>query len=101
LIFWSASKDFNPGKRGDVAAYLVATNGSSTYWSISGSVQDPDCQGGSGTWIQKTITFNMPSPADIPANYWLELVIVVQNSSGGDMSFAYDTTAYPTSIIWP
>ncbi len=101
LVFWSASKNFNPGKRGDVAAYLVATNGSSTHWSISGSLQNSDWQGGSGTWVQNTLTFNMPSPADIPASYWLELVIVVQNSSGGDMSFAYDTTSYSSYIVWP
>ena len=101
LVFWSAIKDFTVGKGGDVAAYLVATNGSSIHWSVSGTLQNSDWQGGSGTWMQRTLTFAMPSPSNIPSNYWLELVIVVQNTSDDDMWFAYDTTAYPTYLVWP
>ena len=99
LVFWSAMKDFKDQKRGAVAAYLVATDGTTAAWSVSGSVQRANWQGGSASWVETPLTFDAPAPSLIPAGSWLELVLVVENSSDDDMWFAYDTATFPTRVM--
>jgi len=102
LVFWSAIKDFGAiHKGGSVAAHLIATDGTTIVWSISANIQAADWQGGSTSWVETSLTFGAPSPMSIPAGYWVELVLVVEASSEDDMWFAYDTTNYPTRVVWP
>jgi hypothetical protein len=99
LIFWSSVPGFLPNVSGTVTAYLAATNGSQQAWLITGSVSDSNWTP-TFSWVEKTITFEAPG-ADIPAGYWLELVLTVPLTSDTDLRFAYDTTTYPSRIVWP
>jgi serine/threonine-protein kinase len=101
LVFWSGLKNFKHGKYGAVAAYLAATNGTTVAWSVSGSVQRANWQRGSASWVESSLAFGALGPGSIPAGYWLELVLVVDDISDDDMWFAYDTAAYPSRVIWP
>ena len=76
--------------------------GAVTAWTVSGSVSKSDWQGSSTSWVKRSVTLNVgPSGPTIPAGYWIEVVIIVDNSSNDDMWFAYDTAAYPTKVTWP
>jgi hypothetical protein len=100
FIFWSAMKDFTTDKRGHVQSFLKATNGSSTAWAIQGELQLAPWAS-SATWVEHAFTFTNPGSGIIPAGHWLELVVVVSTPADDDMWFAYDTSAYPSRLVWP
>lgn len=99
LIFWSSVPAFQADVSGTVTAYLAATNGSHQAWLISGTITDANWNPFI-SWTEKTITFDAPG-ADIPAGYWLELVITVPLASDSYLRFAYDTITYPSRVVWP
>ncbi len=97
---WSAMKNFNDKKRGVVTIYLRNYNGS-TYTEIgNGTLDLTQWSGGSATWVKRTITISGLNYT-VPAGNMLEVKIIVGNSSGDDMWFAYDTTSYPSIIKTP
>ena len=98
LTFWSGMKDFAPGKRGSVTAYLRDYSGSSRTEICQGTLTQDSWQGASSSWVEKTLSFNCPS-YEVVAGHRIELKLTVSNSSDDDMWFAYDTTAYPSRII--
>jgi hypothetical protein len=100
VTFFSAMKDFAQNKRGNVTVFLRAYNGSSYQQLCQGNLTDANWQGGSNTWVSKTITFSCNN-VTIPAGQRLEVKIVVGNNAGGDMWFAYDTTAYQARVEFP
>jgi len=100
IDLWSAIKDFGQGKEGEVIIYLRDYNGS-TYTEIgNGTLYEADWQGGSSTWVMKTITITGLNYT-IPAGNELEVELIVGNDSGDNMWFAYDTTSYPSVVKNP
>ncbi len=57
-------------------------------------------QGGSRTWVEKTITFT-DVDRTIAAGRFLQLRVVVGNNSADDMWFAYDTASFQSQLILP
>lgn len=99
MIFWSSVPAFQADIGGTVTAYLAATNGSQQAWQIFGSVTDPNWSP-TVSWTEKTITFSIPG-GDIPAGYWLELVLTIPLPTDSVLRFAYDTVTFPSRIVWP
>ncbi len=97
FTFWSGIKDFGLNKHGVVTVYLRHWNGSSYTTICSGTADDADWQGGSGTWVQRSITLSGCSYV-VPSGHQLEIKLVAQGVADDDMWFAYDTTAYPTRL---
>jgi hypothetical protein len=87
---WSATKEFLGATRGAVSAYLRDCDGSSCVDLGGGTISDSNWQGGSPSWVQKTLTFPVGTHT-IAAGHSVELVVVVEPSSADDMWFAYDT----------
>ena len=100
ITLWAATKNYDDAKAGEVAAYLRDYNGS-TYTEIgNGTVFKANWQGGSGTFVQETIT--IPSlNYTIPAGNMLVVEMIVTGNSDESMWFAYDTSAYPTRVVGP
>jgi len=97
LEFWSAMKDFDTGKVGHVVAYLMD---GSTVFATAAINPATRWQGGSNTWVEKTITF-ADVDHTIAAGSFLQLRIVVGPNSGDDMWFAYDTAGFRSRLILP
>ncbi len=98
LQFWSAMKDFQSGNRGIVQVFLRDYNGSS-YTEITNATLDvSDWQGGSSTWVQKTLAFSFVDYYIVPAGNQLEIKIIVDPDAANNMWFAYDTTAYDSQL---
>ena len=97
---WTAIRDFGQNQAGEVTVFLRDYNGS-TYTEIgSGTLYQANWQGGSSTWVKKTITVSGLSYT-IPAGNRLEVKVIVGNSAGDDMWFAYDTTTYASVVKVP
>lgn len=99
LTFFSAHKDFKAGKFGDVHAILytckpdgsgcdilAGSNVAAAVWSVTGA------------WVERTIDLGTVN-ANIPAGHFLGVKIAVDDASG-DMWFAYDTTSYPSQLVF-
>jgi len=101
LTLWTGMKDFGQAKRGVIVAYLRDFDGSSSYNEITSETLDaPDWQGGSETWIETPFTFSGVS-YNIPLGHYLEVKVVVDDASDDDMWFAYDITDYKSRIELP
>ena len=97
---WTGIKDFGQNKAGEVTVFLRDFNGS-TYTEIgSGTLYQANWQAGSSTWVKKTISVSGLSYT-IPAGNRLEVRVIVGNSAGDDMWFAYDTTTYASVVRVP
>ena len=95
--FWSAMKDFKTNKRGHVVAYLMD---GSTVIGTASLRPTGKWQGGSQTWVEKSVTFTGVDRT-IAAGRFLQLRVVVGNKSGDDMWFAYDTASFRSTLILP
>jgi len=95
--FWSAMKDFKTNKRGHVNAYLMD---GSTVIATASLRPTTRWQDGSPTWVEKSITFT-DVDRTIAAGRFLQLRVVVGNSSADDMWFAYDTASFQSKLILP
>ena len=100
IDIWAAIKGFTQNKKGEVIIYLRDYNGSSYTEIGNGNVYEQKWQGGSSTWVNKTITISGLNYT-IPAGNELEVEVIVGSRSGDDMWFAYDTTSYPSVVKIP
>jgi len=100
LKIWSATKDFDVGKRGAITVYLRDFDGSGYVEVGSSSLVDAGWQGGSPSWVLKTLTFSV-GPYTVASGHSLELKIVVQDSADDDMWFAYDTSPNRSRVVIP
>ncbi|HZI65092.1 MAG TPA: hypothetical protein VFF17_00870 [Thermoanaerobaculia bacterium] len=100
VTFFSAVKDFGQNKAGSVTVFLRDANGTSATNICSGTLTLSNWQGGSSTWVSRTVSFNCGSYT-IPAGRRLEVKLVVAAAAGDDMWFAYDTTSYPSEVRLP
>lgn len=100
--FWSAIKDFTKGKAGSVRVFLRDFDpGTSTYTAVgNGALDSPNWQAGSGTWVQRTISIPV-SNYTLQAGRQLEIKLLVGDSAGDDMWFAYDTATYRSRLVLP
>ncbi|MDH3458402.1 MAG: hypothetical protein OER90_16285, partial [Gemmatimonadota bacterium] len=99
LTFWSAIKNFNTGKRGEIEAYLLdcASDGSSCSLIAQGTKDISDWSGGWGSWNRYSIDFGNVTYA-VPAGRSLALKLVAGNSADDNMYLAFDTTSYPSQL---
>ena len=100
IDLWTAMKDFGQDKAGEVIVYLRDYNGSSHTEIGNGTVYEIDWQGGSATWVQKTITISGLNYT-IPAGNELEVKLIVGDNGDDDIWFAYDTTSYSSVVKIP
>lgn len=100
FTFFSATEDFENSRQGSVVAYLRHYDGSSFTTIGQSTLTVGNWQGGSGTWVEKSISLTGLSYT-VPAGDYLELRIQVTDDSDRDMIFAYDTTSYPTRLVLP
>ncbi|MBU2008386.1 MAG: hypothetical protein KJ624_00830 [Chloroflexi bacterium] len=97
---WTAIKDFGQNKAGEVTVFLRDYSGA-TYTEIgSGTLYQANWQSGSSTWVKKTVLVSGLSYTIPPGNR-LEVKVIVGNSAGDDMWFAYDTTTYASAVGIP
>ena len=97
--FWSAMKDFDESKKGEVEAYLLecAPSGSDCTTIDSGSVLRGQWRAGSSAWVSRTIQFGSVSHA-VPAGRSLAVKVVVGDHSDDDVWFAYGVANYPSLL---
>lgn len=100
--FWSAIKDFGLAKQGVVTAFLRDFNpATSTYTTIAtATLTVANWQGGSTTWVQKTLTMSASSYIVVSGRR-IELKIIVGSTAADDMWFGYDTTTYDSTLALP
>jgi hypothetical protein len=94
---WSAMKDFGVGLGGVVTVYLRDCDGSDCVEVGSDTLADANWQGGSQSWMLKSFSVPIGIYTLAPGRS-LELVVVVDASSGDDMWFAYDTGPYRSRV---
>ena len=98
IDFWAAIKDFSDNVTGKVTFFLRDYDGVGSYTEIgSGDLSEANWQGGSSTFVKKTITIPDLSYT-VPVGHKLESKLIVDGVSGDDMWFAYDTLIYPSVI---
>jgi hypothetical protein len=99
FTFWSAMKDFDESKKGEVEAYLLecAPSGSDCTTIDSGSVLRGQWRTGSSAWVSRTIQFGSVSHA-VPAGRSLAVKVVVGDHSDDDVWFAYGVANYPSLL---
>ena len=100
IDIWGAITGFTQGKAGEVFIYLRDYNPSSYSEIGNGNVNEANWQGGSSTWVMKTISISVLNYT-IPAGNELEVEVIVGGNSGDDMWFAYDTTSYSSVVEIP
>jgi hypothetical protein len=103
VTFYSAIKDFGQGKQGSVTVFLREFNPTnSTYTTLcQGTMTQSNWQGGSSTWVAKTLDIDCVNKT-LAAGRRLEVKFIVGGNSGDDMWFAYDTkTSYETRTELP
>jgi hypothetical protein len=100
VIFYSAIKNFGQNKAGSVTVFLRDVNGSTATEICGGTLTLSNWQGGSSTWVARTLSLNCGSYT-IPAGHRLEVKLVVASAAADDMWFAYDTASYPSEVRLP
>ena len=100
IDFWAAIKDWGQIEAGEVEIYLRDYKGSGHTEIGNGIVFDTDWQGGSSTWINKTVTISGLNYT-VPSGNELEVELIVGSNAGDDMWFAYETTSYPSVVKIP
>ena len=101
IDIWAGIRQFQADQSGALTVYLRDKDGS-TYTEIAnGSIFAENWQGGSNSFISKTIM--IPDVEyTVPLNHQLEARIMSDTiKASKDMWFAYDTVAYPSSINLP
>lgn len=100
MTLWSAVKEFQSDKLGAMTVFLRDC-GSSGCTTI-GSVDRPLAAWPSNSpgWHSFDLTI-VADARNIAAGHWLELKIIVPNSSEDDLWFAYDTTSYDAHLHVP
>ena len=97
---WTGTANFQVALGGAVSAYLRDCDGSDCVELGGGTLSDSSWQRGSPSWVLKTITFPV-GPHTLAPGHSLELKVVVEGSSAGDMWFAYDTNDDKSRVTVP
>jgi Tfp pilus assembly protein FimT len=100
LTLWTAMKNFDTSNGGSVTAFLVESNSSGNGLSeiASATITRGDWDtANSGTWIEDTFDFGNVNYT-LGVSKHLGVKIVVNDTSGDDMWFAYDATTYPARL---
>jgi hypothetical protein len=93
---WTAMKDFSEGLGGAVTVYLRDCEGWDCVELGSDTVARANWQAGS-SWTLETLSVPIGTHTVAPGHH-LELVVVVDASSGDDMWFAYDTNSRKSRV---
>ena len=102
VVVWSAPRAFSTSATGNLTAGLVDYNVGAGTVSLITSVglTQANWQGGSGTWVQKTLTFPSVSYV-VPVGHRLELRMTATTAASRTMWVAYDTAAYQSYLQLP
>ena len=100
IELWAAVKAFQLQEAGEVTVFLRDYNGSTHTEIGNGTVSDANWQGGSSSWVSKTITISGINHT-IPVDNELEIELIVGANADDDMWFAYDTTSYSSFVSVP
>lgn len=100
LRLWSAMTGFDVTKNGSVSVGLYDCDGNGQNCSsIAASTVSTTTgwSGGSADWVAKDWDLGVITRS-VDAGRTLQVRLVVDSASEGDMIFAYDTTTYPTEL---
>jgi len=97
---WTGTAGFDVALGGVVSVYLRDCDGSNCVELGGGTLSDSSWRHGSQAWVLKTLMFPV-GPHTVAAGNSLELVVVVEPSSSGDMWFAYDTNDHKSRVTVP
>ena len=100
IDLWAGMVSFDQDKLGIVTAYLRDYDGATHQEIGHGSVYVADWQGGSSTFVKRSIVISEVSYTVSSGNE-LEVFLVVENQATGDMWLAYDTTSHPAVVKIP
>ena len=103
IDMWTGTIDFAQNVAGVVTMYIRdfdPNNPDSHIEMGSRDVSDADWQGGSTTFVEKTITISDVNYTVIE-DHMLEIFVVVDDTSNRDMWFAYDTTQRQSVVNVP
>lgn len=102
LRLWTAMKNFDTSQGATVTAYLRDCDGAGASCSTlaSTSLTRANWSGGVAGWVPTTLSFGALN-LEVVTGRTLELKLVVDATSGGDMWFAYAAAAYPSVIAVP
>ncbi len=105
LVVYTAMKDFDIGKSGELIVRLSSCEASvandSNACTHLGSVivdSNPAPWEASGTWQRTEIDFGWVGPVTVPNTHQLRIKIVVGNDSDDDMMIAFDSVTTPTRL---
>jgi len=97
---WTGTANFDVTLRAAVSAYVLDCGGSGCVELGGGTLSDSKWQHESATWVQSTFTFPV-GPHTVPVGNKLELKVIVEPSSAGDMWFAYDANDHKSRVTVP
>jgi len=102
VVVWTATANFVSGTTGNISVALADNNPSAGTVSLitSASLTQANWQGGSGSWVQKTIT--LPSITyTVAVGHQLEVRLVAASGAAQTMWVAHDTSAYKSYLLLP
>jgi hypothetical protein len=101
LTVWTAMAGFDTAASGSAVARLLDCNnappGACTVVATATVSSAGSWTGGASGWIPKAFDFGTPNYT-VPNGAYLTVQVSVPPGSGGDVMFAYDTTAYPSGL---
>ena len=101
IDIWSGIRQFQQNESGAMTLYLRDYDGASYTEIASGSVFGENWQGGSDSFVEKTILI-FDVDYTVPENHQLEVRLVADTiKASKNMWFAYDTVSYPSVISIP
>jgi hypothetical protein len=97
VSLWSATKNFEVGKHGEISVYLRDFDGSDYVDIGDTTFADVTWQNGNPSWVLKTFQVSI-DPHTLAPGHCLELKVIVEASSDDDMWFAYDVGSYKSRV---
>lgn len=97
---WSAMKDFDTEKNGSISVFLLDYSGSGETLIGTGVLTEDRWQGGSGTFVKKSLVVSGVDYT-IPQDHYLEVRLIVNSDADDDMWFAYDTISRASVVKIP
>ncbi len=98
LTLWSAMKDFDTDKKGQIKGYLLDCNPSGSDCSvITSAARGANPWNTETGWVARTIDFGTVLHT-VAVDRSLAVKLVVTNQAHDDMWFAYDTVSYASAL---
>jgi predicted ribosomally synthesized peptide with SipW-like signal peptide len=99
---WSATRNFVTGTAGNLTGVLIDydVDAGIAYLVTSVQLTQANWQGGSATWVQKTLTFPSISRT-FAVGHQLEVRLIASTAAAQTMWVAHDTAAYPSYLQLP